>query len=152
MILRCIMMIDSSCVALNCVFSHLTFELCVMLYYKVFLLMVTMFCTELKSLMYWDVLQLCCTKSQNQIHCTFTLSCWLQHTALLHCNLHYTTLHWNGFSPSPSLSSLQNSQPVARPPITHLSHPQMLWWSQGGWGSWWKNVSKVVTSNKICNM
>ena len=79
-----------------CIF-HSTFELCAMLYCKVFLRMVTPFCTELKSLMYWDVLQLCCTKSQNQIHCTFTLSCWLQHTALLHCNLHYTTLHWNGF-------------------------------------------------------
>ena len=96
MILHRMMMIDSSCVALNFVFSHLTFELCVMLYYKVFLLMITPFCTELKSLMYRDGLQLCCTKSQNQIHCTFTLSCWLQYTALLHCivqlALHYTEI------------------------------------------------------------
>ena len=71
-------------------------------------------------------------------------------TALLHCPaLHYTEM----VSPLP-LPSLQNSQPVAPLPITHLSHPQMLWWSQGGWGFWWKNVPKMVTSNRfvICNV
>ena len=47
--------------------------------------------------------------------------CTLQPCTALHCCAEIVP------PSSLSLTSLQNSQPVALPPITHLSHTQTLW-------------------------